>query len=50
MPVVSSFLFNIDNISSEMVVSYPRIGEILAEVGSIISVLLSLKIIFVEIN
>lgn len=33
-----------------MIVAYPRLGEVLAEVGSIVSVLLSVNILIMSLN
>ena len=50
MDLVAVLLFRIDSLSETQVVQYPKLGEILADVGSIMQTLLTLKIIAVIIN
>jgi hypothetical protein len=46
----SAFLFRLDNVAEKNFVKYPQLPEMLARVGSIMSVLLSVGLIAIYIN
>ncbi|CAD8064270.1 unnamed protein product [Paramecium sonneborni] len=46
----AAFLISIDSLSETQQIIYPKLGEILADVGSIMSTLMVLKILVIKIN
>jgi len=50
LDALNLFLFTLDSLQTETLIVYPKIGEILASIGSIVSIVLSLKIIAESIN
>ncbi|CAK68736.1 unnamed protein product (macronuclear) [Paramecium tetraurelia] len=47
---LATFLISIDSLGENQLIIYPKLGEILADVGSIMSTLMILKIIVIKIN
>lgn len=50
MNLIAAFLFRVDTLSINEYIYYPKLGEILADVGSIMSSLLMLRIFIILIN